>query len=90
MHLPGTRYTPVMVREGPYRQSAASRGAASEPAPALVRQALMIAGGCILLVLLAAPVVALAMQPFSFYATLVTGALAACTAVTLLRIGCAA
>jgi len=79
-----------MVREGPYRLPAASRGGASEPAPALVRQALMLAGALLLLVLLAAPVVALALQPFSFYATLVTGALAACTAVTLLRIGCAA
>jgi hypothetical protein len=55
-----------------------------------VRQALVFAAACILVVVLAAPVVALAMQPFSFYATLVTGALAACTAVTLLRIGCAA
>jgi hypothetical protein len=78
-----------MVREGPYRQPAASRGGASEPSPALARQALMLAGACILLVVLGAPVVALAIQPFSFYATLVTGALAACTAVTLFRIGCA-
>ena len=79
-----------MVREGPYRQPAASRGGPSEPGPALVRQALVFAAACILVVVLAAPVVALAMQPFGFYATLVTGALAACTAVTLLRIGCAA
>jgi hypothetical protein len=64
--------------------------AASEPAPALARQALTLAAACVALVLLAAPVVALAMQPFSFYASLVTGALAALTAVTLFRIACAA
>jgi hypothetical protein len=79
-----------MVHEGPYRQPAASRTTASEPAPALARQALLLAAGGVLLVVLAAPVVALAVQPFSFYATLVTGALAALTAVTLFRIGCAA
>ena len=76
-----------MVREGPYRQPAM---AASEPAPALARQVLMLAAACVAFVLLAAPVVALAMQPFSFYASLVTGALAALTAVTLFRIGCSA
>jgi hypothetical protein len=56
----------------------------------MARQALLFLGVCVLLVLLAAPVVALAAQPFSFYATLVTGAFAALTAGTLLRIGCSA
>jgi len=79
-----------MVHERPYRQPASPRDAASEPRPALARQALLLAGACVLLVLLAAPVLALAMQPLSFYATLVTGAFAALTAVTLFRIGCAA
>ena len=79
-----------MVREGPYRQPASPRGAGTDPAPPLGRQALLFAATCLLLVLLAAPVLALAAQPFSFYETLVTGVLAALTAVTLLRIGFAA
>ena len=76
-----------MVREGPYRQPAM---AVAEPAPALARQAFTLVGAGVALVLLAAPVVAIALQPFSFFATLVTGASAAFTAVALLRIGCGA
>jgi hypothetical protein len=79
-----------MVREGPYRQPAFPRAGATDPAPPLVRQALLVAAAGVLLVVLAAPVLALAAQPFSFYATLVAGVLAALTAATLLRIGFAA
>ncbi|HEY4015197.1 MAG TPA: hypothetical protein VGM06_17760 [Polyangiaceae bacterium] len=78
------------MREGPYRQLAAHRGGPSDAAPAIGRQALLVACACLLMLLLAVPVVALAEQPFSLYATLVTGALAALTAVTLIRIGFAA
>jgi hypothetical protein len=78
-----------LLREGPYRQPAASRGTSSEP-PAPARQLLTITVTAIVLALLAAPVAALASQPFSFYATLVTGALAAWTAVAWILIGFAA
>ncbi|MGD0526797.1 MAG: hypothetical protein ABSE49_16745 [Polyangiaceae bacterium] len=79
-----------MAHEGPYRQPASPRTGATDPAAPLARQALLVAATGVLLVLLAAPVLALAAQPFSFYATLVTGVLATLTAVTLLRIGFAA
>lgn len=73
-------------REGPYRQPATARAGALDARPPLSRQLLAFAALAVALGALAAPVVALAAQPFSTYATLVTGALAAWTAVAVLRV----
>ena len=78
-----------MVREGPYRQPATVRQAVRPPL-ALARQALALAFACLVLLLLAAPVVVLAIQPVSLYATLVAGTLAAWSGIALVRIGCKA
>ena len=77
-------------REGPYRQPAPARAAALDARRPLSHRVLAVGVAVAGVALLSLPVVALARQPFSFYATLVTGALAAWTAVLWVRIAFAA
>jgi hypothetical protein len=60
---------------------------ASDGRPVPARRLLGFAVACTLPLLVVAPVVALAMQPFSGCATVASGVLAAWTAVGLLRLG---
>jgi hypothetical protein len=73
------------TREGPYRQPASSRDVSSDRPPALARP-LALAVASLTVVVVAAPVAALATQPFSFFTTLVAGLLAAWTAAGVIRI----
>jgi hypothetical protein len=67
----------------PYRESLEKPGAASLPS---TKRAAPLLLAVALTVLLVAPVVALAMQPFSMVATLVAGSLATVAATTYARI----
>jgi hypothetical protein len=71
----------LTLRDHPYRQIAPAVDDDPSPSPRWARPFVALAANALVLVFVVTPVVFLAAQPYSFYATLLVGAAAAWTTV---------